>query len=87
MGTEIKVHINEDKYHVVSINKSNPPDGATAGNWYRYVIEKGKSKIEGFKCGSFVSVSEHAENVTEDINQRAECFRHFAYHQITWKRN
>ena len=86
MGTEIKVHINEDKYHVVSINKTLPPDGAMAGNWYRYVIEKGKSKIEGFKCGSYVYVFEHANNVTEDINQRAEGFGQFAYYRITWKR-
>lgn len=85
MSKITKFSISDDEYHVVSIDKTNTPDGAMAGNWYRYIIEKGKSKIEGYKCGSFTSVAEHAMHVTEDLNQRAESLGGYVYYRIVRK--
>lgn len=86
MSREVKDKTNEDKYHVVSVDKTNPPEGVLVGSWYRYVIKKGKAKIEGFKLGSLKSVTEHAKNVTEDINERGAAFGRTAYYHVTWRR-
>lgn len=86
MGTEINDDTNEDEYHVVSVEEADPPEDILAGNWYRYVIGKGKSKIEGFKPGSMKSVTEHAKNIAEDINERATAFGRPAYYRATQKR-
>lgn len=87
MSTGIEDGSNKDKYHVVSVDKTNPPEGESVGSWHRYVIKKGKSIIEGCKSGSLNSVTEHAKNVAEDINERAARFGRTTYYQVTWKRN
>lgn len=58
------------KYHVVSVEKTSPPEGVPGDNWHRYVIGQGTSKIEGKKPGSLQAVTEHAETVAEDLNSR-----------------
>lgn len=59
------------RYQVQLVEKINPPEGMPGGEWHRYVIGYGKSKIEGMKPGTLKQVREHAENVVEDLNNRA----------------
>jgi len=61
----------DDKYHVVTVEKSEPPQGMEAGDWYRYVIGQGSSKIEGVKLGTLQAVTDHAHTMVEDLNTRA----------------
>lgn len=61
----------EYTYRVVSVEKTDPPEGMPDGSWYRYVIGQGRSKIEGFKPGSLKAVTLHAETVAEDLNARS----------------
>ena len=68
MTQEDNTDINE--YQVISIEKTTPPDGASDDNWHRYVIGKGKSRIEGKKSGSLFEVTQHAETFVEDLNSR-----------------
>ena len=86
VSTGFKHDTNEDEYHVVSVDETDPPDGFSVGNWHRYVIERGKSTIEGFKPGTLKSVTEHAKHVAEDINERATTFGQPVYYQTTRKR-
>ena len=76
----------EDEYHVISVEETNLPEGILVGNWHRYVIGRGKSRIEGFKPGSLDSVTEHAKSVAEDINERANASGRPAYYRATQKR-
>jgi len=71
MNMEMDDNNNEPKYRVVSVEKSAPPEGMPDGDWHRYVIGQGGSKIEGFKTGSLQTVTEHAETFAEDLNARS----------------
>ncbi len=70
MITEAEENMNGHKYQVVSVVKTDPPEGMPGDNWYRYVIGEGGSKIEGLKPGSLKAVTRHAETVAEDLNAR-----------------
>jgi hypothetical protein len=71
MSTELESNIRENKYRVVSVEKTEPPEGMPDGNWHRYIIGQGSAKIEGLKPGTLKAVTEHAETVAEDLNSRA----------------
>jgi hypothetical protein len=71
MSDELEVKPHERKYHVESVEKTTPPDGMPEGNWHRYIIARGRSKIEGFRPGSLQTVTQHAETVAEGLNERS----------------
>jgi len=71
LKTEAKYIIGDNKFQVVTIEKSTPPPGIETGDWYRYVIGQGKSKIVGFKCGTLNAVTDHANTMVDDLNTRA----------------
>jgi len=56
-------------YKVVFIEQIDPPTGVL-GDWYRYVIQRGESKIEGQHAGGLNDVTEHAETFAESLNER-----------------
>lgn len=58
-------------YQVVTVEKIDTPDGMSGTNWHRYVIQRKGSAMEGMKPGSLKSVTEHAESVASDLNERA----------------
>jgi hypothetical protein len=68
MMQEDETDINE--YHVLTIEKTTPPEGASNDNWHRYVIGKGTSRIEGKTSGSLYEVTRHAEIFVDDLNSR-----------------
>ena len=51
MILEEKDNTVEQKYRVMAVEKTLPPDGMT-GDWYHYVIGEGNSRIDGKKGGS-----------------------------------
>ena len=55
---------------MVDIRKTEPPDGETQGNWYRYTIENDSSPITGIRAGSERSVWRYAEEFAENLNRR-----------------
>lgn len=67
---DVDIRDAEIEFHVETVEKTMPPEGAPDDNWYRYVIGKGTSKIEGKKHGSLYDVTRHAETVAEDLNSR-----------------
>jgi len=58
------------KFHVISIEKSEPPKGMTKGDWYHYVIGGGSSQITGKRSGTLKSVTDHVEEFVGNLNQR-----------------
>lgn len=71
MNLEEEYTVNEDKFQVVTVEKSTPPQGMQTGSWYRYVIGQGRSKIEGVRLGTLQTVTEHARTMVDDLNSRA----------------
>ncbi len=59
------------KYRVVTVEKTNPPEGLPGDNWHRYVIGQGASRIEGRKPGTLEDVIQHAETAVEELNSRS----------------
>jgi len=61
----------KNPYRVLNVEKIDTPEGLEGNNWYRYVIDIGRSTIEGKKAGTLKLVKEHADAVVEDINSRS----------------
>jgi len=65
------VEPNGRKFPINSIEKTDPPDGVTEGEWYEYVIGEGSSAIRGKRSGSLEAVTEYVVEYTENLNQRS----------------
>ena len=63
---------------VTRIEKTEAPAGVTDGEWYQYTIGHGDSAIHGKRSGSLQSVTRHAEEYAENLNQRT-LLGHSAY--------
>ena len=59
------------KFPITSIEKTDPPDGVTDGEWYEYIIGKGSSAITGKRSGSLKAVTEYVKEYAETLNQRS----------------
>jgi hypothetical protein len=59
------------RYRVVSVQKIDAPEGMAGTNWHRYVIARGTSLIKGLRTGTLRSVTAHAENYVEVLNDRS----------------
>jgi hypothetical protein len=57
-------------YQVETVEKTTPPDGVTGDDWYRYVLKKGNSIMEGKMAGTLKQVTSHADELVEQINMR-----------------
>lgn len=63
--------INVRKFPVTSIEKSDPPEGVTEGEWYEYVIGEGTSEIKGKRSGSLKSVTEYVKEYAANLDERS----------------
>jgi len=68
---DTKDELDDRKFHVTGIEKTEPPAGMNEDNWYQYTIGEGVSVIRGKRSGSLKSVKEYAEEFAENLNQRA----------------
>ncbi|MCW8900939.1 MAG: hypothetical protein OQK75_02840 [Gammaproteobacteria bacterium] len=62
----------KSNFNVMSIEKTETPEGMGGDNWYQYIIGKGSSEIQGLKMGSLKEVTAHANNVANDLNDRSK---------------
>lgn len=78
IDTEISEHnpINDEvvkrKFNVMNIEKISTPDGMVGDNWYQYVVGQGSSEIKGLTMGTLKQVTEHANKVADDLNDRSK---------------
>lgn len=70
MNTELENKTRDRRYRVVSVEKSDPPEGMPAGTWHCYIIGHGSEKIKGLKAGSLNAVTQHAEAIADGFNER-----------------
>lgn len=59
-----------DEFILVSLEKSEAPDGVGGDDWYRYVIERGNSQIIGNMCGTLQKVKTKVSEFVENLNER-----------------
>ena len=62
--------INSRIFRVISIEKSDSPEGITGEEWYQYVINQGLSSMTGKRPGTLKSVTEYVEEFVDNLNQR-----------------
>jgi hypothetical protein len=60
------------KFNVMNIEKISTPDGMVGDNWYQYVVGQGSSEIKGLTMGTLKQVTEHANKVADDLNDRSK---------------
>ena len=60
-----------DYFKLVSVEKSEAPQGAGGNNWHRYVIERGNSQIIGNMRGSLEKVTSKVNEHVENLNLRS----------------
>lgn len=68
--TSAQLNTLKGRYQVVSVEKTDPPEGMDGNNWHSYVIERGSSVVTGKKPGSLKTVTAHAHQVADDLNAR-----------------
>ena len=68
----IKDEVIKRKFNVMNIEKIDTPDGMVGDNWYQYVVGEGSSEIKGLTMGTLKQVTEHANKVADDLNDRSK---------------
>ena len=68
----IKNEVVKRKFNVMNIEKINTPDGMVGDNWYQYVVGQGSSEIKGLTMGTLNQVTEHANKVADDLDDRSK---------------
>ena len=69
--TPVNNEVVKRKFSVMNIEKTNTPDGMAGDNWYQYVVGEGSSEIKGLTMGTLKQVTEHADRVADDLNERS----------------
>ena len=69
MGLQIQ------QYKVTSCEKAEPPTGAEGKNWYRYVVDNGRSQITAYCQGTKKQVNAHTSDFVEKLNARLSSTR------------
>jgi len=70
--TPAKEEVIKLKFNVMNIEKIGTPDGMAGDNWYQYVVGQGSSEIKGLTMGSLKQVTEHANKIADDLNDRSK---------------
>jgi len=61
---------NDEPFELVSVRKSEPPEGGQGKDWVRYRIAQGKNVITGYRQGSITSIKQVAEEIVVGLNER-----------------
>ena len=74
MSTKLPVDACSDELRkgcrAVSVHKTTAPALGKPGNWYRYTIVAGKSRVTGLHSGTLAEVTKYAEECAESFNSR-----------------
>lgn len=61
---------NNEPFELLSINKSEPPEGSQGKDWVRYQIVQGSNVITGFRQGTIKANKLVVEQIIEGLNER-----------------
>ncbi|MFL2545815.1 MAG: hypothetical protein ACJ0SL_00340 [Candidatus Rariloculaceae bacterium] len=57
-------------YEIVSVKRSEAPEGTEGTGWHQYVISQGDNMISGFRQGSLKAVTTAVEEIIAQLNER-----------------
>jgi hypothetical protein len=57
-------------YRIMSVTKTEPPEGASGGTWYRYELARGTATITGYRQGNQKEVTRAVEEIVRGLNER-----------------
>lgn len=60
----------DNDFQISSVQPMDPPSGAQASEWHSYVIVQGSNTIRGFREGNLKSVTQAAEAIVAQLNER-----------------
>jgi len=61
---------NNVPFELISVKKSEPPEGNQGSDWVQYTIEQGTNTISGYRRGSLASARKAAKEIVENLNAR-----------------
>jgi len=59
-----------DPFELISVRSARNPAGAEGSDWHRYVIRQGGNEICGYRQGTLGAVTEAAEEIVTQLNER-----------------
>lgn len=68
MATDSTANI--QPYEIVSVKRTEAPEGTEGTGWHRYVIKQGGNMISGFRQGSLKVVTGAVEEIITQLNER-----------------
>jgi len=57
-------------YEIVSVKRTDPPEGTEGTGWHHYVITQGGNQISGFRQGTLKGVTTAVEEIVVQLNER-----------------
>jgi len=61
---------NNVPFELVSVEKSDPPEGSQGNDWVQYTIEQGTNTISGYRRGSLAAARKAAKEIVANLNER-----------------
>jgi len=61
---------NNEPFELISVEKSDPPDGGQGTDWVHYRIVQGPNTIQGYRRGSVASARKAAKEIVANLNER-----------------
>lgn len=61
---------NNEPFTLISVEKSEPPDGNQGTDWVHYRIAQGPNEISGYRRGSLASARKAAKEIVANLNER-----------------
>ena len=69
--TDSTAHTKSLQFKVALVEKTQSNDGKNEPGWHRYVLENGRSTIEGQRRGTLKDVTTYATEYIEQLNARS----------------
>jgi len=61
---------NNEPFELISVEKTDPPDGTQGSDWVQYTIEQGSNTISGYRRGTVAAARKAAKEIVVSLNER-----------------
>jgi hypothetical protein len=61
---------NNEPFQLVSVERSDPPEGTQGTDWVQYKIEQGSNTISGYRRGTVAAARKAAKEIVASLNER-----------------
>lgn len=61
---------NDEPFELLSVQRSDAPDGGQGKDWACYKIQQGHNVITGYRRGTLAAIKQAAEDIVLALNER-----------------